>query len=75
MKLKLKPAVATPAPEPSALGESTPTEPALEADAALLDLPLPKLPQGEARAGGEEQVEAPDVAPVDSISKHLTAHG
>jgi hypothetical protein len=50
-------------------------EPAHEADATLPDLPPPALQQGEARAGGEEQVEAPDAAPADSIGKRLTAHG
>jgi hypothetical protein len=70
-----KPATATPAPEPSALGESTPAEPAPEADATLLDLPHPELQQGEARAGGEEQVEAPDAAPADGTGKRLTAPG
>jgi hypothetical protein len=38
-------------------------------------LPPPELRQGETRAGGEEQVEAPDAAPTDGTGKHLTAHG
>jgi hypothetical protein len=95
MNLKLKPAAATPAPEPSGPRESTPTvpaaasptpepsapggsapaEPAPEANATPPDLPPPKLQQGETRAGGEEQVEAPDAAPTDGTGKHLTAHG
>jgi hypothetical protein len=64
------PAMAAPAPE-----GSTPMEPAPEADATLPDLPPPELQQGEAGAGGEEQVEAPDAAPTDGTGKHLTAHG
>jgi hypothetical protein len=38
-------------------------------------LPPLELQQGEAGAGGEEQVEAPDAAPIDGTGKHLTAHG
>jgi hypothetical protein len=89
VSLKLKPAAATPAPEPSGPRESTPTEPAAasllpshrcpepapEADATPLDLPPPELQQGESRAGGEEQVEAPDATPTDGTGKRLTAHG
>jgi hypothetical protein len=56
-------------------GDSTPTEPAPEADATLPDLPPPGLQQGEAGAGGEEHVEAPDAAPADGIGKRLTTHG
>jgi hypothetical protein len=71
---KPKPAIATLAPEPSALEEPTPKEPAPEADATLPDLPPPKPQQAKAGAGGEEQVEAPDAAPVDGLGKCLTAH-
>jgi hypothetical protein len=46
-----------------------------EADATLPDLLPPELQQGEAGAGGEEQVEAPDAATTDGVGKHLTAHG
>jgi hypothetical protein len=72
---KPRPAIAAPAPEPSALGEPTPKEPAPEADAMLPDLPPPEPQQAEARAGGEEQVKAPDAAPADGSGKCLTAHG
>jgi hypothetical protein len=72
---KSKPAAATPAPEPSALEEPTPKEPAPESDTTLPDLPPPEPQQAETRAGGEEQVEAPDTAPADGTSKCLTAHG
>jgi hypothetical protein len=41
----------------------------------LLDLPPLEPQQGEARAGGDEQVEAPDAAPADGTGKCLTAHG
>jgi hypothetical protein len=71
----VEPTTATQAPDPLAPGESTPTEPAPKADATLPDLPPPELQQGEARAGGEEQVEAPDAAPTDGTGKRLTAHG
>jgi hypothetical protein len=54
---------------------STPTEPALEADATLPDLPPPELQQVKTGASGREQVEAPDAAPADGTGKHLTAHG
>jgi hypothetical protein len=74
MRHKPKPAAATPAPEPSALEEPTPTEPAPEADTTLPDLPPPEPQQAEARAGGDEQVEAPDAAPTDGTGKCLTAH-
>jgi hypothetical protein len=50
-------------------------EPAPEADATLPDLPPPELQQVETGAGGREQVEAPDAAPIDGTGKHLTAHG
>jgi hypothetical protein len=67
------PVTAAPAPEPSALEESTLAEPAPEADATLPDLPPPKLQQVETGAGGGEQVEAPDAAPTDGTGEHLTA--
>jgi hypothetical protein len=70
-----EPSTAIPAPEPSALGEFTPMEPAPEADATLPDLPSPELQQGEARTGGEEQVEAPDAATADGTGKRLTTPG
>jgi hypothetical protein len=44
-----------------------------EADATLPDLPPPELQQVETRAGGGEQVEAPDAAPMDGTGEHLTA--
>jgi hypothetical protein len=75
MRHKSKPAAATPAPEPSALEEPTPKEPAPEADMTLPDLPPPEPQQAEARAGGEEQVGAPDAALADGTGKCLTAHG
>jgi hypothetical protein len=75
MKLMPKPAAATPAPEPAAQEEPTPQELAPEADATLPDLPPPEPQQAEARAGGDEQVEAPDAAPVDGTGKRLTVHG
>jgi hypothetical protein len=75
MRHKLKPATATPAPEPSAPEEPTPNEPAPEADTMVPDLPPPEPQQAEARAGGEEQVEAPDAAPANGTGKCLTAHG
>jgi hypothetical protein len=50
-------------------------EPAPEVDTTLHDLPPPEPQQGEARTGGEEQVEAPDAAPADGTGKCLTAHG
>jgi hypothetical protein len=72
---KPRPAIAAPAPEPSALDGPSPKEPAPEADTTLPDLPpSPEPQQAEARAGGEEQVEAPDAAPADGIGKCLTAH-
>jgi hypothetical protein len=55
------PITAAPAPEPSAPEESTLAEPTPEADATLPDLPPPELQQVETGAGGQEQVEAPDV--------------
>jgi hypothetical protein len=69
------PSTDAPALEPLAPGGSTPTEPALEADATLPDLPPPELQQREAGTGGEEQVEAPDAAATDGAGTHLTAHG
>jgi hypothetical protein len=75
MRHEPKPVAATPAPEPPAPEEPAPKEPAPEADTTLPDLPPPKPQQAEARAGGEEQVEATETAPVDGISKCLTAHG
>jgi hypothetical protein len=75
VKHKPKPAAATPAPEPSALDEPAPREPAPEADTTLPDLLPPLEPQlAEARAGGGEQVEAPGAAPADGIGKCLTVH-
>jgi hypothetical protein len=75
VKHKPKPAAATPAPEPSALDEPTPQEPAPEADTTLPDLRLPPEPQqAEARASGGEQVEAPGATPADGIGKCLTTH-
>jgi hypothetical protein len=71
---KSKPTAATPAPEPSALEEPTPKEPAPKADMMLPDLPPPEPQQAGARAGVEEQVEAPDAAPADGTGKCLTAH-
>jgi hypothetical protein len=75
MRQKPKPTAATPAPEPPAPEEPAPKEPAPEADTTLPDLPLPEPQQAEARAGGEEQVEAPDATPADSTGKCLTTHG
>jgi hypothetical protein len=69
------PVTAAPALEPSAPEGPTPAEPAPEADATLLDLPPPELQEGEAGAGGEEQVKAPVAAPTDGAGKHLTTHG
>jgi hypothetical protein len=75
MRHKPKPAAATPAPEPPAPEEPTPKEPAPEADTTLPDLPPPEPQQLEARAGGEEQVEATNATPTDGTGKCLTAHG
>jgi hypothetical protein len=73
VKHKPKPTAATPAPEPSALDEPTPQEPAPEGDTMLPDLsPPPEPQQAEARAGGGEQVEAPGAAPADGTGKCLT---
>jgi hypothetical protein len=74
MKYKPKPAAATPAPEPLAPEEPAPEEPAPEADTTPPDLPPPEPQQAEARAGGEEQVEATEAAPADGTSKCLNAH-
>jgi hypothetical protein len=52
-----------------------PAEPAPEADATLPDLPPPELQQGEARPGGEEQVETPVAVPTDGTGKRLSARG
>jgi hypothetical protein len=41
----------------------------------LPDLPPPEPQQAKARAGGEEQVKAPDAAPSDGTGKRLTAPG
>jgi hypothetical protein len=38
------------------------------------DLPPPELQQGETRAGGEEQVEAPNAAHTEGTGERLTAH-
>jgi hypothetical protein len=54
MRHKLKPTVATPAPEPPTPEEPVPKEPAPEADTALPDLPPLEPQQAKARAGGEE---------------------
>jgi hypothetical protein len=51
-----------------------PKEPAPEADTTLPDLPPPKPQRAEARAGGEEQVEATKAALADGTGKCLTAH-
>jgi hypothetical protein len=75
VKLKPKPAAATPAPELAAQEEPMPQEAAPEADATLPYLPPPEPQQAKAGAGGEEQVEAPDAAPANGTGKHLTAHG
>jgi hypothetical protein len=75
MRHKPKPAAATRAPEPPALEEPTPKEPAPEVDTTLPDLPPPEPQQAEARASGEEQVEATEAAPADGTSKCLTTHG
>jgi hypothetical protein len=72
---KPKPVSATPGPEPLALEGPMPKGPAPEMDTTLPDLPPPKPQQAEARAGGEEQVEAPEVAPTDGTGKCLTTHG
>jgi hypothetical protein len=66
---------ATPAPELTAPEGPTPKGPAPETDTTLPDLPPPEPQQAEARAGGEEQVEAPEAAPVDGTGNCLTAHG
>jgi hypothetical protein len=63
MRYKSKPAAAAPVPEPPASEEPTPKEPASEADTTLPDLPPPEPQQAEARAGGEEQDEAPEATP------------
>jgi hypothetical protein len=75
MRHKPKTATATPAPEPSALEEPMPKEPAPKVDTMLPDLPPPEPQRAEAGAGGEEQVEAPDATPTDGAGKCLTAHG
>jgi hypothetical protein len=75
MRYKPKPVTATPAPEPPTPEEPTPKEPAPEADTTLPDLPPPEPQQAEARAGGEEQVEATEAAPADGTSKCLATHG
>jgi hypothetical protein len=75
VKLKPKLAAAAPALEPAAQEEPTPQESAPGAHATLPDLPPPEPQQAKARAGGEEQVEAPDAAPTDGTGKRLTTHG
>jgi hypothetical protein len=75
VKHKPKPAAVTQAPEPAAQEEPTPQGPATEADTTLPDLPPLEPQQAEARAVGEEQVEAPDAAPADGTGKHLTVPG
>jgi hypothetical protein len=75
MRCMPKLTAATPAPEPPASEEPTPKEPAPEADTTLPDLPPPEPQQAEARAGGEEQVEATEAAPTNGTNKCLTAHG
>jgi hypothetical protein len=74
MRHKPKLAATTPTPEPPAPEEPAPKEPVPEADTTLPDLPPPEPQQAEARAGGEEQVEAPNAAPADGTGKCLTAH-
>jgi hypothetical protein len=71
---KPKPVSATPAPEPPAPEGPVPKGPALETDTTLPDLPPPEPQQAEARAGGEEQVEAPATALADGTGECLTAH-
>jgi hypothetical protein len=68
MRRKPKPTIATPAPEPPASEEPTPKEATHEADTTLPNLPPPEPQQAEARAGGEEQVEATDAALADGTS-------
>jgi hypothetical protein len=75
MRCQPKPAAVTPASEPPASEEPTPKELASEVDTTLPNLPPPKPQQAEARAGGEEQVEAPKAAPADGTGKCLTTHG
>jgi hypothetical protein len=75
VKHKPKQAAATQAPEPAAQEEPTPQGPAPEADTTLPDLLSPEPQQAEARAGGEEQVKAPDTTLVDGTGKRLTALG
>jgi hypothetical protein len=72
---KPKLVLATPTPESPALEGPAPKGPAPETDTTLPDLPPPKPQQAEARAGGEEQVEAPAAAPADGTGECLTAHG
>jgi hypothetical protein len=74
MRCKPKPAAATPAPEPPTPEELAPKEPAPKVDTTLPDLRLPEPEQAEARAGGEEQVEARDAAPADGTGKCLTTY-
>jgi hypothetical protein len=66
---------ATLAPELPAPEGPTPKGPAPETDMTLPDLPPPEPQQAEARAGGEEQVEALVAAPADGTGECLTAHG
>jgi hypothetical protein len=66
---------ATLAPEPPAPKGPTPKGPAPETDTTLPDLPPPEPQQAEARAGGGEQVEAPEAAHADGTGNCLTAHG
>jgi hypothetical protein len=75
MRHKSKPATATPAPKPPASEEPMPKKLAPEVDTMLHDLPPPEPQQADARAGGEEQVEATEAAPADGTGKCLTAHG
>jgi hypothetical protein len=72
---KPKPVSATPAPELPAPEGPAPKGLAPETDTTLPDLPSPEPQQAEARAGGEEQVEAPAATPADGIGECLTAHG
>jgi hypothetical protein len=74
MRHRQKPTAATPAPEPPAPEEPAPEEPAPKVP-TLPDPTPPEPQQPKARAGGEEQAEAIDAAPVDGTSKCLTAHG
>jgi hypothetical protein len=72
---KAKPASATPDPEPPAAEGLTPKGPAPETGTTLPDLPPPEPQQAEARAGGEEQVEAPAAAPSEEAAETSRSPG